>query len=133
MTGAAAPRSIPLKALPGLYGIVRLGHADAVPDWFAGSGLTAAVRTDDELTLACRQDRIPDGLETDRNWRCFRSVGPFAFDTPGVVLSLIGPLSTAGVGVFVLCTFDGEHILVPDKDWARATRLLETAGHVFST
>ena len=44
---------------------------------------------------------------------------------------LIWPISEQGIGVFVLCTFDGEHILVPEKEWDRAARLLEEAGHVF--
>ncbi len=46
--------------------------------------------------------------------------------------AIIRPLSTGGVGIFVLCTFDGEHILVPDRDWARSRQLLEQAGHLFT-
>jgi uncharacterized protein len=124
---------IPLKLriVPGIYGLVRLGPETPVPDWFNGPGLAAAIRASDELTLVCLQDRIPDGVEADLNWRCFRSVGPFAFDATGIVLSLIQPLSTQGVGIFVVCTFDGEHILVPDKDWNRSRGLLEEAGHRF--
>ena len=46
--------------------------------------------------------------------------------------AIIRPLSTGGVGIFVLCTFDGEHILVPDRNWARSRQLLEQAGHLFT-
>lgn len=124
-------RSIRLRVVPGIYGLVRLAADARIPDWIDGPGFSAVIRADDELTLVCPQDRIPDAMDADCNWRCFRSVGPFAFDATGIVLSLIQPLSTQGIGVFVVCTFDGEHILVPSQDWDKSRALLERAGHVF--
>jgi hypothetical protein len=47
--------------------------------------------------------------------------------------SLVAPLSAAGIGVFVLCTFDGEHLLVAERDIAQASALLEANGHRFVT
>jgi len=89
------------------------------------------VRSDDELTLVCLQDRVPTTVEVEPNWRCFRSLGPIPFNATGILQSLIQPISEQGIGVFVLCTFDGEHILVPEKHWDRVARLLEEAGHRF--
>jgi len=64
-------------------------------------------------------------------WACFRSIGPFAFDEAGVVASLISPISAAGIGVFVVCTFDGEHILCPEADFEKVAALLQNLGHDF--
>jgi hypothetical protein len=61
-----------------------------------------------------------------------RSIGPFAFEESGVVLRLIEPLSKADLGVFVVCTFDGEHLLVASKDRMQAEKLLRAAGHSLS-
>lgn len=123
--------AIKLRKVPGIYSVARLAPDAPVPDWFNGAGFSAAIRADDELTLVCLQERVPATIETEPNWRCFRSVGPIPFNATGIVQALIEPLSTKGIGVFVVCTFDGEHIFVPVGDWERAELLLEAAGYVF--
>ena len=128
MTGNAK-LGLTLKVLPHLYGIVKLAQDAPIPDWANGQGLSAMIRADDELTLVCPQDRIPANVNSITHWRCLRSVGPFAFNTSGIVLSIIAPLSNQGIGVFVICTFDGEHVLVADAQWEESLRYLKEAGH----
>lgn len=120
-----------LRIVPGVYSVTRLAADAPFPDWFNGPGFSASMRADDELTLVCLQERVPAGIEAEPNWRCFRSIGPIPFNTTGIVQSLVQPLSSQGVGVFVVCTFDGEHILVSSGEWGKARTLLELAGHAF--
>ena len=120
-----------LRWVDGVYGIARLLPDAPIPGWADGGGFLSIARADDELTILCLQERIPGEVQADRDWVCLRSVGPFAFDESGVVLRLIAPLSEAGLGVFVVCTFDGEHILVAQKDRTQAEALLRAAGHIF--
>lgn len=126
----SSKHSITLRTIPGRYGIAKLAQDAPVPGWSNGSGLSAVIRADDELTIVCLQERIPDGVTVEPNWRCLRSIGPFAFDASGIVLSIISPLSSQGVGVFVICTFDGEHILVAEQHWEQSLLLLKEAGHL---
>jgi hypothetical protein len=58
-----------------------------------------------------------------------RFVGPFAFGETGVVLSVVRPLSEGGLGVFVVSTFDGDHLLLKTADMPHAMALLVQAGH----
>ncbi|MEO4042942.1 ACT domain-containing protein [Hoeflea sp. CAU 1731] len=120
-----------LQRVPGRYGVSRLASDAPMPDWLSGAGFTALIRADDEMTVVCQMDRIPEGTETDAPWACLRSMGPFDFHTAGIVQSLVTPLSDKGIGVFVLCTFDGEHILVADRDLNAAVAALTEAGHEF--
>lgn len=120
-----------LKTIPGTYAVARLAPDAPIPGWADGAGFSAIVRSDDELTIVCLQDRVPQGTTSEPGWRCFRSLGPFAFDETGIVASLISPVSKAGIGVFVVCTFDGEHILVPDARFAEAQDVLTAEGHHF--
>jgi hypothetical protein len=83
------------------------------------------------VTVLCDAARIPEGVESDLGWLCLRSVGPFPFDAAGIVQSLISPLSDNGIGVFVVCTFDGEHLMIKQSDRRRAMSLLQAAGHRF--
>lgn len=118
-----------IKSVPGTYAIARLPPDAPIPDWIPRTGFLSLTRASDELTITCAQQDIPDTVETDRDWSCLRTIGPFTFDAAGIVAALINPLSEAGIGVFVCCTFDGEHLLVKTKDMQMARELLETAGH----
>ncbi len=131
MTDQTIARHLNLQEVAGDYGLVRLAAGAPVPAWFTGPGFAALVRSSDETTVVCLQDRIPQGVTSDLNWRCFRSLGPIAFDAAGIVLSIVAPLSMQGIGVFVVCTYDGEHVLVAQKDWERSRTALVAAGHVF--
>jgi hypothetical protein len=42
---------------------------------------------------------------------------------------VIRPLSENGIGIFVVSTFDGDHLLVSQADSERAVALLAGAGH----
>nr|WP_280638119.1 ACT domain-containing protein [Shimia sp. R11_0] len=101
-----------------------------MPTWLNGPGFRAAVHSDDELTLVCLEERVPSDVETEKGWACLRTIGPFPFDATGIVQALVEPLSDGGIGVFVVCTFDGEHILVPSCEVEKATQVLQAAGHL---
>ncbi len=123
---------IGLKQLSGLYAISRLGPCDGIPVWADGPGFVSITRTDDELSVVCPQDRVPGAVRQDRDWVAFRFLGPFAFGETGIVLSVIRPLSENGLGIFVVSTFDGDHLLVKASDQAQARRLLGEAGHTLT-
>ena len=120
-----------LQEIAGTFGVAQLPPDAPPPDWSNGPGLTAVIRTEDELTIVCDESRIPEDVSAERGWACFRSVGPFAFDETGIVASLVSPISAADIGVFVLCIFDGEHILCPRTKFEAAKAVLLEQGHVF--
>lgn len=125
----AMPVSLQLHTVPGAYAIAQLPPGAPIPAWASGPGFSAIVRASDELSIVCLQARVPAGVTAVPDWICLRTVGPFDFEAAGIVYALIGPLSTEGIGVFVVCTFDGEHLLIARKDRERAEALLRAAGH----
>ena len=120
---------VKLRQLPGSYAISRLGAGDSIPGWADGPGFVSITRTEDELSITCLQDRVADTVRQDRDWVAFKFEGPFAFGETGIVLSVIRPLSENGLGIFVVSTFDGDHLLVKATDQAAVVRLLGDAGH----
>jgi hypothetical protein len=120
---------IKLKQLPGLYVISRLDAGDGIPAWADGPGFVSITRTDDELSITCLQDRVPATVRHDGDWVALKLQGPFAFDETGIVLSVIQPLSENGLGIFLVSTFDGDHLLVKAADEEAAKRFLVEAGH----
>jgi hypothetical protein len=128
LSSTTTPR-IRLKQLPGLYAIARLEAGHGIPNWADGPGFVSITRTEDELSITSLQERVPDTVRQDRDWLAFKFEGPFAFDDTGIVLSVIRPLSENGLGIFVVSTFDGDHLLVKAADRTTAARLLGDAGH----
>jgi hypothetical protein len=120
---------ITLRELAGSYAIARLGAADPIPAWADGDGFVSISRTGDELSIACREERVPSDIKQDSGWTCYKFQGPFAFDETGIVLSVIRPLSENGIGIFVVSTFDGDHLLIKTPDKPKARELLQAAGH----
>lgn len=121
---------ITLEVTPGEYAVSRLNPDQAIPGWADGPGFASITRSDFELSIVCLAERVPAGTTTEPEWRCLRFVGPFAFGATGIVLSVVRPLSEGRLGVFVVSTFDGDHILVKQTDLPRALELLKIAGHI---
>lgn len=121
---------ITLEKATNEYAVSRLPPNAAIPPWADGPGFVTISRSASELSIVCPAERVPAGTHTEGNWSCLRFVGPFAFGTTGIVLSVVRPLSEGGLGVFVVSTFDGDHILIKDSDLPTAVRLLENAGHI---
>jgi uncharacterized protein len=126
------PARVRLRYLVGTYVISRLDPISPIPAWADGEGFVSISRSDDELSIVCRTERVPAGIRQDAGWVCYKFIGPFAFDETGIVASVIGPLSDAGIGIFVVSTFDGDHILIKETDAARADHVLKAAGHTLT-
>ncbi|MCC3293934.1 ACT domain-containing protein [Arthrobacter sp. zg-Y411] len=133
MTLSTPAPTVELHALAGDYVIARLPVTAEVPAAFTapgtGAGFISVTRTPQELSLVCPAALAPANAETDGPWTALYAAGPMPFGLTGVVTSLVAPLSAAGCPVFVVSTFDGDILLVPSTDYARACDLLLAAGH----
>lgn len=123
--------SVRLRVLPERYAVSRLDGIEPIPAWADGPGFVSISRSADELSIVCPQHRVPAGVTSDGGWACLQLVGPFAFDETGIVLSVVRPLSEAGLGIFVVSTYDGDFLMLKVADLDRGRRLLVDAGHGF--
>ena len=118
-----------LTLLPGMFAICRLEADAAIPAWATGSAFCSLTRTTAELSIVCDQGVVPEGVRTERDWRCLKLAGPIPFTTVGVLASLVTPLADAGVSVFAISTFDTDYLLVKEETFERAVAALRQAGH----
>ena len=77
----------------------------------------------------CRPDLVPEGATVEPGWRALTVAGPLDFALVGVMAGLTTPLAEAGISVFVLSTFDTDHLLVLSDDLDQAVVALAAAGH----
>jgi uncharacterized protein len=123
--------TLDLDVLDGEYAVTMLAPDHAVPDWVRGPGFVNVSHCSDELSIVTPAERVPAGLNTDAGWRALKLTGTFEFDQPGIVLSVVRPISEDGRAVFVVSTFHRDYVLVRSKDLDRIRALLEAAGHRF--
>lgn len=118
-----------LQELSGAYSVCRLAQDAPMPAWADGDGFVSISRTDDELSVVCLSDRVADNVRADGPWTCFKLAGPFPFDATGIALSVIEPLAKAGIGIFLVSTFDTDYLLVKTANAVAARQELTAHGH----
>jgi hypothetical protein len=118
-----------LRLLPGRFAACHLDPEAPAPPWAEGGGFASMTRTPDELSILCREDRVPTSQKCERGWRCLQVVGPFDFQAIGVLASLASPLAGAGVPILSLSTYETDFLFVKDHDLHKATEALDRAGH----
>lgn len=119
--------ALTLTNLPGRFAVCRLGAGDAVPDWARGA-VVSITRTEEELSVICEEGAVPESVQTERGWVCFKVLGPLPFEMVGVAAALTAPLAAAGVSVIVVGTFDTDYLLVKNEMSAKAIAAWEGAG-----
>lgn len=87
------------------------------PDWIA------LVRAPEGLTVI---RTAPDG---NGGWRAFQGQVGHELDVPGMLLSILTPLSSADLPVFAASTYNADLVLVPASHAEKAVVLLREAGH----
>jgi len=117
------------RLLAGSYGIVRLGAEVPVPAWATKGEFSAVTRAADELSIVCRAENLPEGVQTQHRWTCLKLEGPFAFSQTGVLLAFIEPLSSNRVPIFAVSTYSTDYVFIREDKTKSALDLLHRAGH----
>jgi hypothetical protein len=118
-----------LRVLPDGYAVVRLHPGAELPAWVDKGPFRSVTRTDNEVSVVCRDRDVPDGESAERGWRVLEVKGPLDFSLAGVVASLVVPLAETEIPIFVISTFETDYLLVRGHDLEAAGEALEAAGH----
>lgn len=126
----AAPNpSLTLTTLHERLAVCRLGPASGIPPWATAASLFSITRTEDELSIVCPEEFVPEEVGCEIGWRAFKLEGPFEFSLVGVLSSVAAPLAESGVGIFAVSTYDTDYVLVKDVHLELATAALRGWGH----
>lgn len=125
------PPTLELSELSDAYAVCRLPASAPLPEWAQAhtDDFISISRTADELSIVCGAELVPSNVRSESDWTCFKVAGPLDFDEIGIVASLAAPLATAGIGIFVVSTFDTDYLLVKSAARHRAVAALTDAGH----
>ena len=119
-------RPLALSVLPDRLAVARLPPDDGMPGWLDWSdSLVSATRAGAELSILCREERVPEDVTAERGWRAFKVEGPPDVSLFGVLARIAVPLAQERVPVFAISTHDTDYVLVRDGDLARAVEALK--------
>ena len=114
-----------LSVLPDRLAVAQLPPGNGLPGWLDWSDpLVGATRTGEELSILCREDRIPDGVKAERGWRAFRVEGVVDFSLFGILARIAVPLAQAHVPIFAISTYNTDYVLVRADDLDKAADVL---------
>jgi hypothetical protein len=129
MTNKLSPMNLVLLA--GEYSISRLDPEQNIPDWCFGPGFHSITRTDSELSVICRSDRVPPEIKQGIGWRAIQVEGPLPFDLIGVLAGLLIPLADVQIPIFVVSTYETDYIFINTEFLKKSMRVLIEAGYQF--
>jgi hypothetical protein len=124
--------SLTLSVLSDRLAVCRLAPllpGQSIPIWTCSGEFFSVTQTEDELSVVCDEDVVPEGVTSEPGWRCLKAHGPFEFSMVGVLASLTGPLAEAGISIFALSTYDTDYLLVKGADLERSIEVLTERGH----
>jgi hypothetical protein len=124
-----AVHQLTLIELNETFAICKLSSAAPIPTWASASPFFSVTRTNDELSIVCRQEAVPPGVLCERSWRCLRVAGTIPFSVAGILASLTAPLTEAGIPIFAVSTFDTDYVLVKEMNLSIAVTFLRQSGH----
>ena len=126
-----------LRVTPWQLAVCRFASDSPLPSWVlhAEADFWSITRTPRELSVVCAEDDLPPSVDehVERGWRAFELVGPVPFTTTGVISGLTRPLAEAGIGVFVISTYDTDYLLVKAESLDRARDLLAEGAEIETT
>lgn len=113
-----------MKLLKEKYGVCRLDKGDGIPNWALEGEFYSITKTEDELSVVCLQEGIPDKIKCEKEWRILKVEGPLDFALVGILASISSLMASEGISIFAISTYDTDYILVKDKDINKAVESL---------
>ncbi|HEX2739544.1 MAG TPA: GNAT family N-acetyltransferase [Rubrobacter sp.] len=126
---AATKPTLSLTVLDGRLAVCRLDVGAEIPSWATGASFFSVTRTEDELSIVCPEENVPENISQEKGWRALKLEGPFELSTVGILASVAEPLAAAGASIFAVSTFDTDYVLVRETQQDLAISTLREHGH----
>lgn len=118
-----------LSVLSYSLGVCRLDKKDSIPQWAFNSDFFSLTKTQEELSIVCREDIIPTHIKFEGYWRALKVEGPLDFSLIGILASISSILASANISIFAISTFDTDYILLKEDNLNKALEVLSNNSY----
>jgi hypothetical protein len=121
-----------LSLLAGTFAVCRLHSRAPIPPWISPHHFYSVTRTEEELSIVCFQQNIPESIPAETDWRILKVHGPLDFGLTGILAALAEPLAKAEISIFALSTFNTDYLMVKNINLKKTLQVLTQAGHTIA-
>jgi hypothetical protein len=118
-----------MKLLKEKYGVCRFDNIDIIPEWAKLGDFFSITKTEEELSIVCNEDNIPQHIKCEKHWRILKVQGPLDFSLIGILASISNILAEKEISIFAISTYDTDYILVKEKDVDKAVAALVSENY----
>lgn len=118
-----------LTILDGSYSVCRLDPDAGIPEWMTMKGFLSVSKTDDELSIVCNQENVPEDVNSENDFSIIKVLGPLDFSLTGILAGITRVLAEKDISIFAVSTFDTDYILVKVMSLGVAVDALRLDGY----
>ena len=118
-----------LEVIQGTYAVCQMPTGGGDMRWINKSGFWSVTETDEEVSVICLDECLPERMSKESGWALIRVAGPLDFSLVGILSSILTPLAESGISVFTLSTFNTDYIMVKHTQLAQAVSVLAYSGY----
>jgi uncharacterized protein len=113
-----------MKLMEGTFCVVRLEKDSEIPGWINKGAFYSITRTNDELSIVCLQNSIPQDCKIEKDWRILKIEGVLDFSLVGILAAISTLLANNKISIFAISTYDTDYILVKNDKIEEAISIL---------
>lgn len=116
-----------LLKIPDEFTVCKLPSVDSVDLTMEYTFLSI---TDDEISLVCRSEHVPEEtLEYESGWRALKFGGVLDLGMIGLLAKISGILTAHGISFFAISTFNTDYVLMKSESFEDALSILGQNGY----
>jgi hypothetical protein len=121
-----------LNLIEGTFGVCKLREIDEVPEWAKNDKFVSVTRTNEELSIVCSEEDIPQDITAELHWKILKIEGILDFSLIGIIAKISSILTEKGISIFVISTFNTDYILIKDENINKSICALEEEGYIIN-
>jgi len=124
--------NLTLKLLKEKFCISRLTREKPLPKWALEADWYSITKTDDELSIVCSEQYVPNDIAKESGWKCFKIEGPLDFALIGILSKISTLLADNNISIFAISTYDTDYILVKQDKMESAIETFDNNGFIIT-
>ncbi len=120
-----------LELLDEPFAIHRLSPLAKIPDEVFDEAFFNIVKTEEELSIVCRNSLTLNSERCNQSWSCIKVSGPLELNMTGILAKISRVLAEERISIFAISTYDTDYILVKADKATEAVKTLKAAGFRF--